>query len=52
MLPLILLVAAFILTFIAAFWRGGPWPGAFPFPHLGWLAMSLFFLHLLLAGRV
>ena len=52
MLPLILLVFSFVLSLIASFWRGGPWPGAFPFPHLGWLAMSLFFLHLLLAGRV
>ena len=52
MTGLILLVFAFVLTLIAAFWRGGPWPGAFPLPHPGWLGVSLYFLHLLLAGRV
>jgi hypothetical protein len=31
-LSLILLVFAFVLTLIAAFWRGGPWPGGFPVP--------------------
>jgi hypothetical protein len=44
---LILLVFAFVLTFIAAFWRGGPWLGGFPFPHLGWLGVALFLLSLL-----
>ena len=48
----ILLIAAFILTFIAAFWRGGPWPErGFPFPHPGWLGVSLWFLSLILGGR-
>lgn len=45
---LILMVFAFVLTLIAAFWRGGPWPGGFPFPHFGWLGVSLYFLALLL----
>lgn len=49
---MILLVFAFVLTLIAAFWRGGPWPGGFPFPHLGWLGLALYFLHLLLSGHL
>ncbi len=47
-LGLILMVFAFVLTFVAAFWRGGPWAGGFPFPHLGWLGLSLYILSLLL----
>ncbi len=48
----ILLVAAFLLTFIAAIWGG---PGSNPpyvrFPHFGWLGVSLYFLMLVLGGR-
>lgn len=45
---LILLVFAFVLTFVAAFQRGGPWPGSWWLPHLGWFGLSLYFLSLLL----
>lgn len=43
-MQLILLVFAFVLTLIAAFWRGGPWPSGFPLPHPGWLGLSLYIL--------
>ena len=45
MLVLILLVFAFVLALVQSFapWRGGPFP-----PHLGWLAVALYFLTLIL----
>ena len=47
MLSLILLVFAFVLTLIAAFWQ----PGAAGWrTQLGWLGLSLYFLSLLLAN--
>lgn len=47
MLNLILLVFAFVLALLAAVepWRQPWWP-----PHLGWLALAIYFLALLL-GR-
>lgn len=45
-LSLILLVLAFVLSLIAAWWRPGCAP---PYrPHLGWAAMACYFLYLLL----
>lgn len=46
-LPLILVVAAFILTLIASFWQAPPQPYPRFLPHPGWLGMSLYFLSLL-----
>jgi hypothetical protein len=49
MIGLILLVAAFVLALIEAFrYWAKPWPA---FPHLGWLAVALWFLSLILTGR-
>jgi hypothetical protein len=47
-ISLILLVAAFLLTLGAAFWRGGPGPYIWNRPHIGWLGVSFYFLSLLL----
>lgn len=47
-MQLILLVFAFVLTFIAAWWRGGPWPGGIPLPHPGWLGVSLAILTMII----
>jgi len=41
MIGMILLVAAFILALIEAF---QPWVRPWPRPHLGWLALALYFL--------
>lgn len=46
-LNLILLVFAFVLTFVAAWWRA-PGPFVLGFPHPGWLGLSLYFLSLLI----
>jgi hypothetical protein len=46
-LPLILVVAAFILTMFAAFWQAPAAPFPRFFPHPGWLGLSLYFLSLL-----
>lgn len=43
----ILLVFAFVLALIEAF---QPWTRPFPRPHLGWLAVALWFLALILGG--
>jgi hypothetical protein len=43
MLSLILLVFAFVLTIVEAFYAS--WPR----PHLGWLGLALYFLSLLLS---
>jgi formate hydrogenlyase subunit 4 len=45
MLSLILLIFAFLLSLIEAF---QPWMRPFPRPHLGWLALSVYFLSLIL----
>jgi len=47
MLGIILLVFAFVLSLIEAF---QPWVRPFPRPHLGWLALSFWFLSLILSG--
>jgi hypothetical protein len=47
LISLILLVFAFVLALCEAFflsWEAKPWPR----PHLGWLALALYFLYLLL----
>jgi hypothetical protein len=45
MLGLILLIFAFVLAVVQAF---RPWSPPFPVPHLGWLALALYFLMLIL----
>lgn len=47
MISLILLIFGFVLAVVQAF-RGAspPWP----VPHLGWLAVALYFLSLILAA--
>lgn len=45
MIALILLVAAFVCAALAA----ANIPSSWPRPHLGWLAVALYFLSLLLA---
>ena len=46
MLHMILLVFAFVLSIVEAFrW---PWQQPWPIPHLGWLALALYFLALIL----
>lgn len=45
MLPMILLVFAFVLCLIQAVWFG-PWPK----PHFGWLGLALWILSILLTG--
>lgn len=49
MLNLVLLVFAFVLAVVEAF-RAGWAPGAWPIPHLGWLALALYLLTLILGG--
>jgi len=49
MISLILLVAAFILCLIEAF---QPWVRPWARPHLGWLALALYFLSLILVQAV
>jgi hypothetical protein len=52
MINLILLIFAFVLALINAFWgflgrpSGQPWPK----PHLGWLAFAIYLLTLILGG--
>lgn len=48
MLSLILLIFAFVLALIQAF-RGWT-PAGWPVPHLGWLALALYLLTLILGG--
>jgi hypothetical protein len=50
MVSLILLVAAFVLSLIEAFRL--PWSQPWPIPHLGWLALALYFLALILQRAV
>ena len=47
MIGTILLVFAFVLSLIEA---GRGWLGTWPAPHLGWLAVALYFLALVLQG--
>jgi hypothetical protein len=47
MLGLILLIFAFVLALIEAF---QPWLRPWARPHLGWLAIALYLLTLILAG--
>ena len=46
-LGIILLVFAFVLSLIEAF---QPWQRPWPRPHLGWLALAVFFLQLILTA--
>ena len=47
MLGIILIVAAFILALIEAF---APYIGSWTRPHLGWLALALYFLSIALGS--
>ncbi|HEY2538211.1 MAG TPA: hypothetical protein VGI28_01735 [Stellaceae bacterium] len=47
MISLILLIFAFVLAICQAF---RPWTQPWPIPHLGWLAVALYLLTLILGG--
>lgn len=47
MLGMILLVFAFVLAVLEAL---RPWQRPFPLPHLGWLAIALYLLTVILGG--
>lgn len=47
MLSLILLIFAFVLAVLAAC---RPWLSSWPAPHLGWVAIALYLLTLILGG--
>jgi hypothetical protein len=47
MVGMILLIFAFVLALIQSF---RPWTQPYPIPHLGWLAVALYLLSLILGG--